>query len=65
MLIILSVYLSIYPLKSNSAKSEVVRSTHWQEPGRDLYRESAGAKKGNYLIGYSLEAAWLFVIGCP
>ena len=36
-----------------------------QEPGKDLYGESAEAKKGNYLIGYSLKPSWLFVIGFP
>ena len=38
---------------------------HKQKPGKDLCKESAEAKKGNYSIGYSLKLRWLFVIGCP
>lgn len=31
---------------------------------RSLERESAEAKRGNYLIGCSLKPSWLFAIGC-
>lgn len=43
---------------------EAVRSTLSQEAG-DLYEDSMEAKKGNYLLGYSLKPSWLFVIGGP
>lgn len=65
MLKILRVYMSIYSFRSNSAKLEVVKSTPLIGDRGKTYRESTGAKKGNYLIGYSLHLSWLFVIGCP
>ena len=41
-------------MELGNTKPEVVRSTN-RSQGKDLNKEGAEAKKGNYLIGYSLK----------
>lgn len=49
------------------AKPEVSRGGDFANisQGKDWSREGVEAKKGNYLICYSLKLSWLFVIGYP
>lgn len=64
MLNFLRVYLSEIQSESGSAKPEAVWSTAWTEPRETLTKEDAKRETRNYLVGYSLEASWLFATGC-
>ena len=48
-----------------STKPKVVKCLADKSLRKDLHQEGAKAKKGDYLIGYSIKSGWCFVTDCP